>query len=337
MSTAESITAVRSDSGVDRWQVAAPVSLLAELTHRCPLQCPYCSNPLELEKAGAELDTATWQRVLEEAAELGVLQVAFSGGEPTLRRDLADVDRPCRRARPVLQPDHRGRPPRRGAPPGAGRRRARSPAALGPGRRARQRRSHRRLSRRPCQEAADRRAGAPGGHSAHHQRRGPPAERRQSPGDHRAGDRVRRQAARGGARAVLRLGAGQPRGADADPRADGALGGAGRGRQGAPQGRARLRLRDPGLLRPLPQAVHGRLGEAEPECHALGQGPAVPRGGDHHHARVRQRQGALAQGDLVRGQRRSTRFAALRGWPSRAAAARARPWISAAAAARRSR
>jgi PqqA peptide cyclase len=69
-------------------RVSAPVSLLAEVTHRCPLQCPYCSNPLALEKAGTELDTATWLRVLDEAAALGVLQVSFSGGEPTLRRDL---------------------------------------------------------------------------------------------------------------------------------------------------------------------------------------------------------------------------------------------------------
>ena len=23
-----------------------PLAVLAELTHRCPLQCPYCSNPL---------------------------------------------------------------------------------------------------------------------------------------------------------------------------------------------------------------------------------------------------------------------------------------------------
>ena len=91
MSTAESTTAGRSDPAGERWQVTAPVSLLAELTHRCPLQCPYCSNPLALDKAGAELDTATWQRVLEEAAELGVLQVAFSGGEPTLRRDLESL------------------------------------------------------------------------------------------------------------------------------------------------------------------------------------------------------------------------------------------------------
>ncbi len=65
-----------------------PMGLLAELTHRCPLQCPYCSNPLALERAGSELDTATWLRVLDEAAVLGVLQVHFSGGEPTARKDL---------------------------------------------------------------------------------------------------------------------------------------------------------------------------------------------------------------------------------------------------------
>lgn len=70
---------------------APPLALLAELTHRCPLQCPYCSNPLELERAAGELDTATWQRVFEEAAALGVLQVHFSGGEPTVRRDLEDL------------------------------------------------------------------------------------------------------------------------------------------------------------------------------------------------------------------------------------------------------
>jgi pyrroloquinoline quinone biosynthesis protein E len=73
--------------------IAPTVSLLAELTHRCPLQCPYCSNPLALERAAAELDTATWQRVIEEAHALGVLQTHFSGGEPTLRRDLPELIR----------------------------------------------------------------------------------------------------------------------------------------------------------------------------------------------------------------------------------------------------
>jgi pyrroloquinoline quinone biosynthesis protein E len=70
-----------------------PLALLAELTHRCPLRCPYCSNPLELSRASAELDTATWKRVFTQAAGLGVLQVHFSGGEPLVRRDLAELVR----------------------------------------------------------------------------------------------------------------------------------------------------------------------------------------------------------------------------------------------------
>ncbi len=68
-----------------------PLALLAELSHRCPLQCPYCSNPLELERGGKELDTATWLRVLDEAAALGLHQVHFSGGEPTVRKDLEQL------------------------------------------------------------------------------------------------------------------------------------------------------------------------------------------------------------------------------------------------------
>jgi pyrroloquinoline quinone biosynthesis protein E len=62
--------------------------MLAELTHRCPLQCPYCSNPVNLLKAGAELDTDAWLDVFSQAADLGMLQVHLSGGEPTLRQDL---------------------------------------------------------------------------------------------------------------------------------------------------------------------------------------------------------------------------------------------------------
>jgi pyrroloquinoline quinone biosynthesis protein E len=73
----------------------APIGLLAELTHRCPLKCPYCSNPLELERRAGELDTATWKRVLSEAAALGVLQVHLSGGEPTARRDIVEITRHC--------------------------------------------------------------------------------------------------------------------------------------------------------------------------------------------------------------------------------------------------
>ena len=73
--------------------IEPPLALLAELTHRCPLQCPYCANPLEMERAAGELDTAAWLRVLDEAAALGVLQVHFSGGEPTARKDLLELVR----------------------------------------------------------------------------------------------------------------------------------------------------------------------------------------------------------------------------------------------------
>ncbi len=76
-----------------------PMAMLAELTHRCPLACPYCSNPLQLKEQSDELSTEDWTRVFQEAAAIGVLHVHFSGGEPASRRDLvqlvkaaADVD-----------------------------------------------------------------------------------------------------------------------------------------------------------------------------------------------------------------------------------------------------
>jgi len=78
--------------------VPVPLGLLAELTHRCPLGCPYCSNPLALDGRDDELDTASWARVFREAAALGVLQVHLSGGEPAARRDLPDIVKAAREA-----------------------------------------------------------------------------------------------------------------------------------------------------------------------------------------------------------------------------------------------
>ncbi|QJD82865.1 pyrroloquinoline quinone biosynthesis protein PqqE [Cohnella herbarum] len=68
--------------------VNLPYAMTAELTHRCPLHCPYCSNPIELQKRENELSADTWLNVLEQASELGVVQVHFTGGEPLLRPDL---------------------------------------------------------------------------------------------------------------------------------------------------------------------------------------------------------------------------------------------------------
>lgn len=69
-------------------QVGPPLWLLAELTYRCPLQCPYCSNPLNFDRINDELDTGEWLRVFAQARALGAAQLGLSGGEPLLRQDL---------------------------------------------------------------------------------------------------------------------------------------------------------------------------------------------------------------------------------------------------------
>ena len=68
-----------------------PYAVLAELTHRCPLQCPYCSNPTDLERSSNELRTEDWLRVIDQAADMGILHIHFSGGEPTVRKDLENL------------------------------------------------------------------------------------------------------------------------------------------------------------------------------------------------------------------------------------------------------
>jgi PqqA peptide cyclase len=100
-----------------------PYALLAELTYLCPLHCPYCSNPVAVESAASsgqsaaqsataphalttaqttanngELTTDEWKRIIRDAAALGVLQIGFSGGEPLVRRDLAELVRAAREA-----------------------------------------------------------------------------------------------------------------------------------------------------------------------------------------------------------------------------------------------
>ena len=75
-----------------------PLALIAELTHRCPLHCVYCSNPVELTKRTEELPTEVWSRVFHQAAQLGVLQADFTGGEPLARTDIIDLIHAARSA-----------------------------------------------------------------------------------------------------------------------------------------------------------------------------------------------------------------------------------------------
>ena len=74
-----------------------PLWLLAELTYRCPLQCPYCSNPVEMAKYKNELTTEDWIRVMQQARKMGATQLGFSGGEPLVRKDLEDLIKEARR------------------------------------------------------------------------------------------------------------------------------------------------------------------------------------------------------------------------------------------------
>ena len=78
--------------------VNRPLAMLAELTHRCPLSCPYCSNPTDLLKKEVELSTDQWAAIFEQAADLGVLQLHLSGGEPASRSDLLDLVTAAREA-----------------------------------------------------------------------------------------------------------------------------------------------------------------------------------------------------------------------------------------------
>ncbi|MDW7748222.1 pyrroloquinoline quinone biosynthesis protein PqqE [Halomonas sp.] len=78
----------RTDTVTSDGQIGAPLWLLAELTYRCPLQCSYCSNPLDFAAVEEELDTAEWIDTLTQARAMGAVQLGFSGGEPLVRRDL---------------------------------------------------------------------------------------------------------------------------------------------------------------------------------------------------------------------------------------------------------
>ncbi len=70
---------------------AKPLSLIAEITHRCPLHCLYCSNPLQLQRAEEELSTGDWKQVFGQAAQLGILHLHLTGGEPLARKDLGEL------------------------------------------------------------------------------------------------------------------------------------------------------------------------------------------------------------------------------------------------------
>jgi len=78
-------------AGLNNPNITPPRWLLAELTYKCPLQCPYCSNPLDYAKHSQEISTEDWKRVLTQARKMGAVQLGLSGGEPLTRHDLEQI------------------------------------------------------------------------------------------------------------------------------------------------------------------------------------------------------------------------------------------------------
>ena len=192
-----------------------PTTLLAELTHRCPLHCPYCSNPLDLIRAESELATDDWKRVFTQARELGVLQLGLSGGEPLLRKDLEELAAHARRLGLYSTL----------VTSGLGLTRARAERLKDAGLEHIQisiqdsdpETAERIAGRALGQAQAGRRRHRPGARlRLYHQRGAPPGQPRPHRRDHRSGRRSRGRPARARQHPVLRLGAPEPGGAHAD-------------------------------------------------------------------------------------------------------------------------
>src|SRR4051794_10060474 len=211
-----------------------PSTLIAELSYRCPLHCPYCSNPTDIggDRYRSELDTEDWQRVFEQARALGVLQLALTGGEPLVRRDLEQLVETAARTglystlvtAGTLLPRERAERLKE-----AGLDHVQisiqDPRPEGNDRHRR----HRELREEGRGGAARARARLP----ADHQLRAPPPEPRRDRGRAPARGGARRAAARAREHAVLRVGRREPGGADADARAARARRGGGQADAGA--------------------------------------------------------------------------------------------------------
>jgi PqqA peptide cyclase len=220
-------------------------------------RCACRRAALALDATECELDTATWLRVFHEAAGPGVLQVHLSGGEARAARSRGHHRRTAR-GRSLHQSHHLGGRDHKRDAGRIGASRTRPCTDIDPRQRRRLRRSHRRLRGRICQEAGARGRGRAAKASTHGERGRTPCQHRQDTRLSRSGACARCEPHRDCARAILWLGAQEPRRADA-------VAGSGRARGGGGAACAsprahRNRRRGAGLLRASSEAVRGRRG-----------------------------------------------------------------------------
>ena len=218
---------------------------------------------------------------MREAGELGILQIHLSGGEPTVRRDLEEIIKAAAEAGLYTNLITAAVLLNARAPAEAQGGRPRPRPDLDPGRRRRrgERRPHRRLQGRQRQEERGRGLGARARHAADDQRADPPPQHQKRRSHHRLRGVARRRPGRDRARAVLRLGAQEPRRADAGARGLHDGGADHRESARAPEGHHRHRHGRARLLRQVPQALHGRLGPRHHQHHPARARAALPRRG----------------------------------------------------------
>ena len=89
--SSDSQSSTRTGSAAETHHIPGPLALIAEVTHRCPLRCVYCSNPVEMQARASELSTQEWTDVFRQAAAMGVLQLDLTGGEPVTRADCVEL------------------------------------------------------------------------------------------------------------------------------------------------------------------------------------------------------------------------------------------------------
>ena len=72
-------------------EIKPPLWILLELTHKCPLECAYCYNQLDFASTKDAMSKEDWFRVMEQAREMGAVQLGISGGEPLLNKDVVEI------------------------------------------------------------------------------------------------------------------------------------------------------------------------------------------------------------------------------------------------------
>jgi MoaA/NifB/PqqE/SkfB family radical SAM enzyme len=69
----------------------SPVAMTFAVTYKCQCECVHCSAGRHHREDISELSTLEAKRVIDESQDLGISIIAFTGGEPLMRRDIFEL------------------------------------------------------------------------------------------------------------------------------------------------------------------------------------------------------------------------------------------------------